>query len=60
MPSASAWGSLREGRGGWPFVLGWATCGVGLNSSGDLDPDSSCWELVLQGEVRLVVGLSDS
>ena len=40
------------------MVLGWATCGVRLNSLGD--PDSSCWELVLQGEVRLVVGLSDS
>ena len=31
---------------------------VGLNSSGDSDKDSSCWELVLQGDVRLVVGLS--
>ena len=32
--------------------------GVGLNSSGDPDKDSSCWELVLQGEVKLVVELS--
>ena len=32
--------------------------GVGLNSSGDPGKDSSCWEQVLQGEVKLVVGLS--
>ena len=32
--------------------------GVGLNSSRDLDKDSSCWELVLQKMVRLLVGLS--
>ena len=31
---------------------------MGLNSLGDLDKDSSWWELLLQGEVRLVVGLS--
>ena len=29
---------------------------LGLNSLGDLDKDSSWWELLLQGEVRLVVG----
>ena len=31
---------------------------VGRNSLGDPSKDSSCWELVLQGEIRLVVGLS--
>ena len=32
--------------------------GVGLNSSGDLGWVSSCWDLVLWKEVRLLVGLS--
>ena len=31
--------------------------GVGLNSSGNPDVDSSCWELMLQEEVRLLVRL---
>ena len=40
-----------------------ATCsglclGVGLNSSGDPDGESSCWGLVLWEGVRLLVGLS--
>ena len=30
---------------------------MGLNSSGNPDVDSSCWELVLQEEVRLLVRL---
>ena len=32
--------------------------GVGLNSSGDPGRDSSCWELVLRKEVRLLLELS--
>ena len=32
--------------------------GVGLNSSGDPDGISLCWELVLWEEVRLLVGLN--
>ena len=40
-----------------PFVLDYVTCGVGPNSSGNPDVDSSCWELVLQEEVRLLVRL---
>ena len=32
--------------------------GVGLNSSGDPGWVSSCWDLVLWKEVRLLVGLS--
>ena len=32
--------------------------GVGLNSSGDPDKASSCWEPVLPKEVRLLVGIS--
>ena len=31
--------------------------GVGLNSSGNPDVDSSCWDLLLQEEVRLLVRL---
>ena len=42
MPSPSAWGLLREGRGdghlSWVLLL----VGVGLNSLGDPDGDSSC------------------
>ena len=47
-------GSLREGKGdghlSWVELL----VGVGLKTLGDLGKDSSCWELVLQGEARLV------
>ena len=32
--------------------------GVGRNSSEDSGRDSSCWELVLRKEVRLLVGLN--
>ena len=53
MPSASAWGLLRRG-GGMAICPGLRR--LGLNSLGDLDKDSSWWELLLQGEVRLVVG----
>ena len=34
--------------------------GVKLNSSGDLNGNWSCWELVLQEGAKLVVGLSES
>ena len=47
---------VKGGEGGWPFVPSCAACGVGLNNPGDLDKESTCWEIVLHGEVRLVVG----
>ena len=56
MPSPNARGSLRErvddGQFFWIVLL----VGVGLNSSGNLDKDFSCWELVLLKEVRLLGG----
>ena len=56
MSSLNAWGSLTE-MGGDGYLF-WTMLGVGLNSSRDPDRDSSCWELVLWKEVRLLVGLS--
>ena len=53
------WGSLRGGGGRGDGHLSWIMLlvGIGLNSSGDPDK-TSCWELVLREEVRLLVGLS--
>ena len=50
---------MRE-RGGGDGHLLWIMllAGVGLNSSGDPGWVSSCWDLVLWKEVRLLVGLS--
>ena len=60
VPSPNAWGLLREGGGGGDGHLFWIVllAGVGLNSSGDPGWVSSCWDLVLWKEVRLLVGLS--
>ena len=62
MSSSNAWGLLRErwGEGGCDGHLFWILLlvGVRLNSSGDPDKASSCWEPVLPKEVRLLVGLS--
>ena len=55
VPSPNAWRSLREGRGWRPRVLDYVTCGRG---AGDVDKNSSCWELVLYKEARLFVELS--
>ena len=49
--------SRRGGEGGDGHLF-WIMMEVGLNSSRDPDRDSSCWELVFQKEVRLLVGLS--
>ena len=45
-------------KGGGDGHLFWIMLGVGLNSSMDPGRDSSSWGLVLQKEVRLLVGLS--
>ena len=52
MSSPNAWGSLRE-RGDRHIMLV-----VGLISLMDPDRDSLCWGLMLQKEIRLLVGLS--
>ena len=57
MSSPDTWGSLRERRVCGHLFSVMLCVGVGLNSSGDLDEASSCFELLLGAWARLEVGV---